>query len=203
MVFLQERCAKHRYIRSKDTSTIVERPERLRAIHLGLAAAVARVELSRGIDVDAADSPPRILQPSTDGTTDVLADALARMGIADGAGLKTPPTTTALLPDPLIASLGMLTLDTPGSITTPSSVPGSSNGAVELVRSNALVDLCSHPAVDFIHGDEDPKDNPLLKLRDAVKHCANNIKDRKSEVPLHLNQEDLYCASLFHQSVIG
>ena len=37
-------CLQHRYIRSKDTSTIVERPERLRAVTIGLSAAIARLE---------------------------------------------------------------------------------------------------------------------------------------------------------------
>ena len=43
-VFIQNACFQHRYIRSKDTSSIVERPERLRAVTIGLSAAVARLE---------------------------------------------------------------------------------------------------------------------------------------------------------------
>lgn len=43
-IFLQEKCYLHRYIRNKDLSGIVERPERLRAVALGLAAALARFE---------------------------------------------------------------------------------------------------------------------------------------------------------------
>lgn len=43
-MFLQKACLQHRYIRSKDQSHIVERPERLRAVHVGLAAATARLE---------------------------------------------------------------------------------------------------------------------------------------------------------------
>ncbi|OBZ68784.1 Histone deacetylase HOS3 [Grifola frondosa] len=37
-------CLRHRFIRSRDTSNIVERPERLRAVNVGLAAAIARLE---------------------------------------------------------------------------------------------------------------------------------------------------------------
>ncbi|KAI1790191.1 Arginase/deacetylase [Ganoderma leucocontextum] len=47
-VFLQKACLQHRYIRSRDNSNIVERPERLRAVNIGLAAAVARLEEHTG-----------------------------------------------------------------------------------------------------------------------------------------------------------
>ncbi|KDR83112.1 hypothetical protein GALMADRAFT_238934 [Galerina marginata CBS 339.88] len=42
-IFIQNACLQHRYIRSKDLSTIVERPERLRAVCIGLSAAIARL----------------------------------------------------------------------------------------------------------------------------------------------------------------
>ncbi|TFK64492.1 Arginase/deacetylase [Pluteus cervinus] len=43
-VFLQNACYMHQFIRSKDTSAIVERPERLRAVSIGLSAAISRIE---------------------------------------------------------------------------------------------------------------------------------------------------------------
>lgn len=43
-IFIQNACLQHRYIRSKDTSNIFERPERLRAVNIGLSAAIARLE---------------------------------------------------------------------------------------------------------------------------------------------------------------
>ncbi|KAJ4482154.1 Arginase/deacetylase [Lentinula aciculospora] len=43
-IFIQDACYQHRYIRSKDTSLIVERPERLTAVKVGLAAAVSRIQ---------------------------------------------------------------------------------------------------------------------------------------------------------------
>lgn len=43
-VFIQNACLQHRYIRSKDLSSIVERPERLRAVNIGLSASIARLE---------------------------------------------------------------------------------------------------------------------------------------------------------------
>ena len=43
-VFLQDACLQHQYIRSRDLSTIVERPERVRAVKVGLAVALSRLE---------------------------------------------------------------------------------------------------------------------------------------------------------------
>ena len=43
-IYLQETCAKHQFIRSRDFSGIYERPERLRAAYLGVSAAYARLE---------------------------------------------------------------------------------------------------------------------------------------------------------------
>ncbi|KAJ3921353.1 Arginase/deacetylase [Lentinula edodes] len=43
-IFIQDACYQHRYIRSRDTSLIVERPERLIATKIGLAAAVTRIQ---------------------------------------------------------------------------------------------------------------------------------------------------------------
>ncbi|KIK69544.1 hypothetical protein GYMLUDRAFT_212124 [Collybiopsis luxurians FD-317 M1] len=43
-IFIQDACYQHRYIRSRDISLIVERPERLTAVKVGLAAAVSRIQ---------------------------------------------------------------------------------------------------------------------------------------------------------------
>lgn len=43
-VLFQPACTGHRYIRTSDNSTIVERPERIRAVKVGVAAAFARLE---------------------------------------------------------------------------------------------------------------------------------------------------------------
>ncbi|KAJ8497114.1 hypothetical protein ONZ45_g12176 [Pleurotus djamor] len=45
--FLQAACYEHQFIRSKDTSLIVERPERLRAVTVGLATVLSRLGGSR------------------------------------------------------------------------------------------------------------------------------------------------------------
>lgn len=69
-IFLQRACYNHRYIRSRDQSTIVERPERLQSVTLGLSAALARLESSSS-------------SPSSSTTdNDSLEAALDRLAIA-------------------------------------------------------------------------------------------------------------------------
>ncbi|VDC05529.1 unnamed protein product [Peniophora sp. CBMAI 1063] len=81
-IYLQDACLQHRYIRSRDTSNVVERPERLRAVKVGLAAAIARLE-----EETQTGQPPL---PDTDvkSEADDLADAIGRMNIAS---TFTPP----------------------------------------------------------------------------------------------------------------
>lgn len=47
-IYLQEACLKHRYIRGRDTTDVYERPERIRAINIGLGALYARLEEANG-----------------------------------------------------------------------------------------------------------------------------------------------------------
>ncbi|KAJ3494925.1 hypothetical protein NLJ89_g10712 [Agrocybe chaxingu] len=96
-IFLQNACLQHRYIRSKDLSTIVERPERLRAVTLGLSAAIARLEA---------------LFPATRVSTDVngeldpadLANAMNKLKINSDSLVEIiqSETTTNLLNHPAV-----------------------------------------------------------------------------------------------------
>jgi histone deacetylase HOS3 len=43
-IYLQDSCLKHRYVRTKDMSDVYERPERLRAINIGIASLYAHLE---------------------------------------------------------------------------------------------------------------------------------------------------------------
>lgn len=80
-IFIQDACYGHRFIRSRDTSAIVERPERLRAVKLGLAAAIARLEeFTPKVPAKAEPAPPAS-QAAGAGEED-LAAALGRMNIA-------------------------------------------------------------------------------------------------------------------------
>jgi histone deacetylase HOS3 len=82
-VYLQEECLKHRFIRSRDTSTIVERPERLRALAVGLAGAIARLELASPSPSKSAENP------------DELAAALERMDLSTASSVLCTVKSTA------------------------------------------------------------------------------------------------------------
>lgn len=86
-IFIQDECLQHRFIRSRDTSGIVERPERLHAVKLGLATAIARIE-----DVESVMNAQRPQLASTPAGTDEgdLAAALARMAITPTTGSARP-----------------------------------------------------------------------------------------------------------------
>jgi histone deacetylase HOS3 len=82
-VYFQDLCYRHRYIRSRDNSLIFERPERLRAVKVGLAAALSRLEdlvTSRSLDIgfplsDSLDASPSVSDESA------LVAALDRMSM--------------------------------------------------------------------------------------------------------------------------
>lgn len=43
-IYLQDTCLKHKFIRSKENGDVYERPERIRAVNIGVAALYARLE---------------------------------------------------------------------------------------------------------------------------------------------------------------
>lgn len=84
-VFLQNACYEHQYIRSKDSSLIVERPERLRAVFLGLAAAIARLG-------DHSNTSVAPAKPDNSDASD-LAEALSRIDINRSVTRDEPVNT--------------------------------------------------------------------------------------------------------------
>lgn len=84
-VFVQKACVQHRYIRSRDTSCIVERPERLRAVHVGLAAAAARLGEASATQHGLNANPPTHSDAAKHQASDAdeLASALGRLNLAN------------------------------------------------------------------------------------------------------------------------
>lgn len=80
-VVLQPQGLLHRFVRSKDISTIVERPERLRAVAVGVASAAARLET---LEQHALAPEVKVENALGDGSDD-LAEALGRLGISSSA----------------------------------------------------------------------------------------------------------------------
>ncbi|KAL4081007.1 arginase deacetylase [Scleroderma citrinum] len=92
-VYIQDECLKHRFIRSRDTSGVVERPERLRAVKIGLSAAVARVEEASSTSNTATPKNGGKFA-SSDLEADSLAIALESMQIAPIQEVTVPVTFT-------------------------------------------------------------------------------------------------------------
>ncbi|KAI6123421.1 arginase deacetylase [Pisolithus croceorrhizus] len=94
-LYLQDDCLQHRFIRSKDTSGIVERPERLRAVKVGLSAAIAHAgELSAkyiALGKNDAEGGTTGKIPSTE--ADTLAVALGRMKIGQAQDQQLWPAS--------------------------------------------------------------------------------------------------------------
>ena len=84
VVFLEDACFKHRFIRSRDTSNVVERPERLRAVRLGLSAAISRLS----------GDPQSNFTPADDG----LAGAFERLSISASSTSSIVSVVRADLP---------------------------------------------------------------------------------------------------------
>ncbi|GLB41101.1 putative histone deacetylase [Lyophyllum shimeji] len=108
-VFLQAACYQHQYIRSRDSSGHVERPERLRAVTVGLSAAIARLESAfpQAVDAepDSSLSGPQHAETPSHPDPDDLAAAMDRMNIAAGTSpvsIVQSQATADLLSNPAV-----------------------------------------------------------------------------------------------------
>ena len=72
-VFLQDTCAKHQFVRSRDLTGVYERPERLKAAYLGVAAAYSRLETAFLRTTTPAQPPFEILTSAASVKFDQLA----------------------------------------------------------------------------------------------------------------------------------
>ncbi|KIM41004.1 hypothetical protein M413DRAFT_445766 [Hebeloma cylindrosporum] len=145
-IFIQNACLQHKYIRSKDTSNIVERPERLRAINIGLSAAIARLET-------VFTSVKAIPKAESDS-------------------------------DALVEVMNKLNLDS-------DRASDSTSSPVAIVQSQATVNILSHPAVKFVHGDIE-RDVYLENLSEWITKSHDKIAKGESEIPEGYSQGDLY-----------
>ncbi|KAF9643925.1 histone deacetylase complex protein [Thelephora ganbajun] len=94
VVFLQDACLKHQYIRSRDLSTIVERPERVRAVKAGLAVALSHLE---GLNVGSKLKPQTLAAEASNvdpSDSDDLAKALDQMTLEASTAPPSESKTT-------------------------------------------------------------------------------------------------------------
>ena len=87
-ILLQDACLQHKYIRTKDSSHIVERPERLRAVKIGLCAAISRLEESLSIATGADATTAPVEDPEADSLVEAIENL--RLEQQDSAVLPVP-----------------------------------------------------------------------------------------------------------------
>ncbi|KAF8755109.1 histone deacetylase [Rhizoctonia solani] len=88
-IHIQPSCSEHRYIRDKDLSTIVEKPERLRALAVGIAAGVALNETA---------ILPGVSTSSNSVTSqDELAIAMEKMSLQSSEDIALPTTVAKII----------------------------------------------------------------------------------------------------------
>jgi hypothetical protein len=139
-VLLQPSCLEHRYIRNRDMASIVERPERLKAVCTGVAAALAASLAQTEVTLNQDD------------------DIVKRLEAINLSAVAAPPT---LLSSPYI----------------------------QVLSSTATLDILTHKAVVYVHGD----DAYLTQLKGWVSDSEEKIKEGESEIPQGYSQGDLYC----------
>jgi len=153
-IFLNDVCFQHKYIRSKDKSNIVERPERLRAVNVGISCAIARLES---------------IQPDSSPNKEQVNDSDVRHLVKSLETMKISPVNAC-------------------------------TGVVQIIKSQATVDILNNASVKFVHGDING-DAYLQKLKDWAANSWDAISLNSSEIPEGLPQGDLYrpCLHCFLQ----
>lgn len=180
-VIFQEACLNHKYTRNSDTAYIVERPERLRAIKTGVAAAWARLEqrdahkypdAQQQIDQLVAKldiSQSSTVRPITDGPFDVL--------FSDRIIDVDDPALTFVHPLPNLA---------PSDHGQPSSSSSTIDSKFETPNKEKANDTAA-----------DTSSNWPRQLQDLCRKASVNVQQGPSysEIPAHLPQGDLYLAT--------
>ncbi|PVF97145.1 Arginase/deacetylase [Serendipita vermifera] len=189
-VLLQDECYRHRYIRSKDTSLIVERPERLRALKVGFAAAIARLE--EEAEASKKELNDSVKQEVTDSESAVVQDAApAPLDVADE----------------LSNVLNKLNLES-SSKTVSEGECGVTNVCKVIQLPVTLQYLSSDPAVRMIHAanaDGTGFDNleHIDRLAKWARESEDKIRTGESEIPQGFSQGDLYMCPQSYGAICG
>ncbi|ORX41060.1 histone deacetylase domain-domain-containing protein [Kockovaella imperatae] len=184
-LFIQPACLQHRYIRHANSSHIFERPERLRAVLLGVAAAVARLE--------EAESLLTITQTQTASN-----ETKGNLQAGSQANAPIPPSTSTS--DDLSGLLSGLSISRDFILPSahldivPAAPAPSSPGQI-LLHHPALQLAHSTPPSESMYRAALTASSPYLKnLYKWASEAVNTIKETGCEIPsgLGLNQGDLY-----------
>ncbi|WWD20659.1 hypothetical protein CI109_105135 [Kwoniella shandongensis] len=189
-LFIQPACLQHKYIRHANASHIFERPERLRAVLLGVAAAVARLEEAGSGKEDGAvknegGNTNITFSTSTSTTGDDLSGMLSSLSIgANGSGSSSfvLPTShlTVIAPPPPPVQPGTILLHHPAVQIAHSPTP---EAPFPYLGQGAASGSASFPT------------SPYLKdLFKWASEAVEKIRETGCEIPqgLGLNAGDLY-----------
>lgn len=183
-LFIQPACLQHRYIRHANSSHIFERPERLRAVLVGVAAAVARLEeaeenFKRALRVEPISIVPQdaradvaTAQKLSTAPSDDLSSMLSSLSINSGTSSFTPPHHLNIVPPPL-----------------PPSISG------QLLLHHPALQLAHSPTPESPFPTASSTSSPYLKdLFKWASEAVEKIKETGSEIPAGrgLNPSDLY-----------
>ncbi|ORY73395.1 histone deacetylase domain-domain-containing protein [Leucosporidium creatinivorum] len=192
-VILQDACLQHRYARNDDIGTIVERPERIRAIKTGVAAAWARLEARNVAHGGTRWEGPQAGQQASKDAEAELESMMSGLGPSIHSPLaERSPTPPPAAPRP--ASPPLPTSSRP--IQTPSTSP--SKQPPPSAPFSAPPKLPSRP----------PPLDPTLpwpqQLSSLCKNASAAILDPPySEIPPHLPQGDLYLTEGSEEAILG
>lgn len=185
-LFIQPACLQHKYIRHANASHIFERPERLRAVLLGVAAAASRLEEEDAAAVMASGAVKEASEPQAKAEKDDLTSLLSSLSIAS--------STTPTRPTPFALPIHL-------TVVPPPTAPVSA-GQILLHHRALQLSHTSPPEAPFPYSGPGARtsNTPSLSssyLRDLLKwatEAPERIKAGECEIPggLGLNQGDLY-----------
>lgn len=219
-VILQDACLKHRYTRNSDIGTIVERPERIRAVKTGVAAAWARLE-SQAVARGGKRWEKLELPPKKEASLDAL---MMGLGLGDNTAGKGTEVlggpfdilfSNAVLPvlDPALLFIHPLPHLPPGeelptptpvvpvpppTTTTPTSTPRRNQPPTPSSSSTPTTKAPSLPPI--------PAPPPAwpIQLQALCKNASMAMLSSPfSEIPSHLPQGDLYLCPGSEEAIFG
>ncbi|BGP28603.1 histone deacetylase [Rhodotorula toruloides] len=209
-VILQPACANHRYIRNTDIGTIVERPERLRAVKVGVAAAWARLEEREVARGGERWKPARAKEVDEDSELDALLGGLS-IGGAGKSGVETKRRKREVVRGPfdILESSEVLALDD-SALRYIHSKPNLSpnDEADEAAWTSASSDSSSDPPSAPVTAPTPraPAVSPAwpTQLQRLCRQATSAIQHPPhSEIPAHLPQGDLYLCPGSEEAIFG
>lgn len=223
VVIFQDACTKHRYSRNSDIGTIVERPERIRAIKTGVATAWARLEartiskggsrwdgkkknvgesslqgldeLMMGLGLDAKGKGKEVIG----GPFDILFSNVV-MPVDDPALVYIHPLPNLPPDNPVsdqslpVPSTSNISSPTSNAPSTPSK-RGSSSPPVDITQPGPSAKYCPTSAT--------PSPWPV-QLQSLCRAASSAMLSAPySEIPPHLPQGDLYLTEGSEEAIFG